>query len=256
MFVSGFRRALCCALISAATACDGGCSDQATPKPSGAKAAPAPTREVAAPRSPLRIPLAVGQWTLHRVRDDAGKESDLRYVVTGKESDAYWIGVSREGPGGKQQLQLLLKPAAASDASGSEILAIRLELPNGQLKELRGGLLTSNRQVYQEGIAALGLSKLAGKREDVRATAGLFRQAFMSKGVSSLSGKKVRSTLWSHPAVPVTALIRAEGDDGSVVELVDFGLQPKRGEASPSPPPSAEPAPSASAPPSASVSPP
>ena len=60
----------------------------------GAQTFPAPA--VFAPR-----PMAVGQWTMHKMLDDKGQPSFMTYKIVGEEAGAFWIEVVREDYFGK-----------------------------------------------------------------------------------------------------------------------------------------------------------
>ncbi len=173
-----------------------------------------------------RVPLAVGQWTRHRRRDATGAESVLVYRIVAQERNAFVLDVTEEGGSAPRRFQFLIDAGERASPDAARLVAIRIQLPNGELRELRGGAAAASGEQHSRSLAAVGLGPIAGQREDVTVTAGTFRGCYRRRVEGSLSGAKTPGTAWNHPAVPITGLVKSVADDGATVELVGSGREP------------------------------
>src|SRR5215831_2410192 len=63
------------------------------------------------------MPLAVGQWTKHKVIDQNGRPSLMTYKVIGQEGDAWWLETVMEGYSGRHVMKMLASLGNRKDPS-------------------------------------------------------------------------------------------------------------------------------------------
>src|SRR6185369_981645 len=102
----------------------------------------------------------------------------------------------------------------------------KVRMPNGKSKELRGVQLKPAEDGYRKLIGDIFIPELGSlPRADVSVPAGTFRGCFRRDGNLVFSSMSTPSTIWAHPAVPISAIVKAESSDGkSRLELADYGL--------------------------------
>ena len=184
--------------------------------------APSPAASTAASNAKSLIPLAVGQWTKHRVTREDGSQSTIRYQVIGQESGAFWIEVA-SGDGTGTVIQLLMKTGSAQDA---ELLAGRVRSPNGEIKESRGKEFEKHKDGFRKAISGTLLPKMAGlPQKDVTVPAGTFKGCYEDVRTTSVSQITAKNRTFVHPSVPITGLVKSETvGEKHKMELEAFGL--------------------------------
>ena len=191
-------------------------------------AAPAVTPvTVPPPKSPKVLDLAVGQWTRHAIIESNGNRSSLTYKVVAKEGAAYWLEVVTGAPNAGAVIQILLELKERSKPEDSQILAARVKMPKGFVKDIRGPMLDASKEAYKKALRQVFVPDLAAmQKQTVTVPAGTFEQCYRHTETTSFAGMEVSSTLWQHPAVPITALVKSVSvDGGTTVELVGFGME-------------------------------
>jgi hypothetical protein len=177
------------------------------------------------PKTPKVLDLAVGQWTRHTITESNGNRSSLTYKVIAKEGGAYWLEVVTGAPNAGAVIQILLELKERYKPENSQILAARVKMPKGFVKDIRGPMLDASKEAYKKALRQVFVPDLAAmQKETVTVPAGKFEQCYRHTETTSFAGMEVSSTLWQHPAVPITALVKSVSvDGGTTVELVAFG---------------------------------
>ena len=171
------------------------------------------------------LPLAVGQWTRHSVRRADGTSSEMSYKVVGTEGDAFWIEIESGAPGSGTVISLLITLKDRKDPASSDILAARMKLPGQEMREVRGDSLNSTKDAYKKNMAQMFVPGLAGMaQEDVTVPAGTFKGCYRRSEKTDVGDVHSETTLWTHPSVPITGLVRSKAKDGTGLELIAFGL--------------------------------
>jgi hypothetical protein len=187
----------------------------------------------AAPREPLSPPktatfgpLSVGQWTRHRV-EDRGRTTLISHKVIAEESGAFWVEFVTGTADAGTVLALLFHSTDRKDAARAEVRAAKIRMPNGLLKVLNGPELKPSEAAYKNLLGDLFTSSLQGlPQSDVTTPAATFRGCYQHRRRVALSGSDAESTVWLHPDVPLSAIVKSESADGKVkVELVAFGTE-------------------------------
>ncbi|MEZ4221042.1 MAG: hypothetical protein R3B13_08935 [Polyangiaceae bacterium] len=167
------------------------------------------------------IPLAVGQWTRHRVTRDDGTQSTIRYQVVAEEAGAFWVEVA-SGDGSGTVIQLLLR-RTGEDA---ELMAGRVRSPDGQIKESRGKDFETHKEGFRQAISGTLLPKMAGlPQKDITVPAGTFQGCFEEVRTTTVTQITAKNRTYVHPSVPITGLVKSETiGEQHKMELEAFGL--------------------------------
>jgi len=200
-------------------------ADSASPAESAAAAATPVV--VPAPKAPKVLDLAVGQWTRHAIIESNGRRSTLTYKVVAKEGAAYWLEVVTGAANAGTVIQILLELKERYKPEDSQILAARVKMPNGFVKDIRGKMLDASKEAYKKALRQVFVPDLSTmQQETVVVPAGTFERCYRHTETTSFGGMEVSSTLWQHPAVPITALVKSVSvDGGTTLELVAFGME-------------------------------
>ncbi len=168
------------------------------------------------------IPLAVGQWTRHRVTREDGTQSTIRYQVVAKENDAFWVEVA-SGDGSGTVIQLLMKKNSEHDA---ELIAGRVRAPSGEMKESRGADFEKHKDGFRKAISGTLLPKMQGlPQKDIEVPAGKFAGCYEEVRTTEVAEISATNRTFVHPSVPITGLVLSETvGEKHKMELEAFGM--------------------------------
>jgi hypothetical protein len=182
-----------------------------------------PTQTFPGPVGFVPQPFAVGQWTQHKMVYDQ-QPSFLTTKVVGQVGDAYWIESLQETYSGRTVTKILLSIANRMDPSSVEIRGVVMKDRNGHVNTIEGPVLSMMQSLYRGAVANLIVSWQGQPQEDASVPAGTFSGCFKMRTDAQWGGWKSASMSWSHPAVPLSGMVRSEGiDKPSTMELVAFG---------------------------------
>ncbi len=169
-------------------------------------------------------PFAVGQWTQHKMVHDQ-QPSFLTTKVVGQVGDAYWIESVQETYSGRTVTKILLSIANRMDPGSVEIRGVVMKDRNGHVNTIEGPVLSMMQSLYRGAVANLIVSWQGQPQEDAAVPAGTFSGCFKMRTDAQWGPWKSASMSWSHPAVPLSGLVRSEGiDKPDSMELVAFGV--------------------------------
>ena len=169
-------------------------------------------------------PLAVGQWTQHKMVNDKGEPSFMTYKIVGEENGAYWIEVLHENYTGKTITKMLLFLGDRTNPATMEVRALKTRDKNGHVSELMGPMLQLMKSVWQGSVNMLAVAWQGLPQEDSEVVAGRFSGCFKARTDASYGPWHAASMSWSHPAVPISGLVRSQGiDHPTTMDLVAFG---------------------------------
>ncbi len=177
-----------------------------------------------APTATQPMPLAVGQWVKLKLTDKEGKPSLMTYKIVGQEGDAHWVEVVTEQYSGKTVLKMLLALGDRTDANKVEIRRLTVKQRDRAPMDYQPPLLDLVKGTYKSVARGLVVDWTSLPRETKTAPAGTFADCFTGNSEVSLFGFTSRAKSWSHPAVPIQGLVHSDGEDGSKIDLVDFGV--------------------------------
>jgi len=179
-----------------------------------------------APRRAELGPLSIGQWTRYRL-EDRGRASLVTHKVIGEESGAFWIEFVTGAADAGTVLALLVHAPDRIDPARAEIQGAKIRMPNGLLKEIRGAELKPMDAAYTKMVGDLFSPSLRElPQSDITTPAGTFRGCYRRKARLAFSGGDSESTVWSHPGVPLSGVVKSQSLDGErTVELMAFGTE-------------------------------
>jgi hypothetical protein len=198
----------------------------------GAKAAidsrvarlPAPAQTFPVPTAPAPLPLAVGQWTQHQMIDDAGRPSFLTMKLVGEASGSYWLEILEETYSGRRVTKMLVYFGDRASATSMDIRFIKTRLGTGPVTDTPVADIPGARDTWQGVLALLGTSWQGLPQETARVPAGIFTACYRRDSEDKWGPLQTKSTVWAHPAVPLSGLVRSQAVDGPhSLQLVAFG---------------------------------
>jgi hypothetical protein len=184
-----------------------------------------PTQSYGAPTSFEPMPLAVGQWTEHKLIDQDGQPSFLTYKVVGQENNAFWLEMAQDRYTGHTVTKLLMSIGDRRTPSSIVVHAMKMKDKNGRITELQPEMLSLMGSLFQGAVSMLVISWQGQPQEDAAAPAGTFPGCYKARTDASWGPWSSASMSWSHPAVPLSGMVRSVGiDRPNTMELVAFGL--------------------------------
>jgi len=174
--------------------------------------------------SPTPLALVVGQWTQHEMIDDQGRPSFLTTKLVGEDLGSYWVEVVEETYSGRRITKLLIYFGDRSSPAALDVRAIKSRVGTGPIKEATGEELRSSKSDWAGILSMLAANWQGQPQEEARAPAGIFAGAYKRETEESWGPLLAKSTVWSHPAVPLSGVVKSEGKDrrGSLL-LIAFG---------------------------------
>lgn len=195
-------------------------------KPSPLPPPPAKDRVIEPPDGVDRQPLSPGQWVSYRMRPRTPQETELTYKVLEKEGDSRFR-VELTSTKGKHVavFQLLIDVGSSGDPADSTLAALKIKHSRAEERSYEGDALSQVAPLHRLVTQAFGRASFAGlEQEEARVPGGTFRSSFRHQGKIGVGGLQSDGTIWSHPAVPITSLVKAmTGEDEAAVELIDYG---------------------------------
>jgi hypothetical protein len=168
-------------------------------------------------------PFQVGQWTQHKMVHDQ-QPSFLTNKVVGQVADAFWIESVHESYTGRTVTKILLAIGNRMDPASVEIRGVVMKDRNGHVNTFEGPMLSMMQGMYRKLVSNLIVSWQGQPQESATVPAGTFADCFKMRTDAQWGPWKAASTSWSHPAVPLSGLVRSEGiDRPDTMELVAFG---------------------------------
>lgn len=182
-----------------------------------------PTQSFPGPTEFQPQPFQVGQWTQHKMVYDQ-KPSFLTTKVVGQDGDAFWIESLQETYSGRTVTKILLSIPNRMDPASIQIRGVVMKDRNGHVQTLDGPVLSMMQGLYRGAVANLIVSWQGQPQENASVPAGNFAGCFKMRTDAQWGAWKSASMSWSHPAVPLSGMVRSEGiDKPSSMELVAFG---------------------------------
>jgi hypothetical protein len=172
-----------------------------------------PAQSFAAPSAATPLPLAVGQWTQHEMLDDQGRPSFLTMKLVGEDLGSYWLELVEETYSGRRVTKMLVYFGDRSTAAALDIRAIKSRVGKGPVKEAAPEELRSSRTDWAGVLSMLAVSWQGLPQEEARAPAGIFAGAYRRETEEGWGPLAAKSTTWSHPAVPLSGLVRSQATE-------------------------------------------
>ena len=183
-----------------------------------------PAQTFAASADPTPLPLAVGQWTQHELLDDQGRPSFLTMKLVGEDLGSYWLELLEETYSGRRVTKLLVYFGDRSTPAALDIRAIKSRVGTGPVKEATQEELRASRTDWAGVLSMLAVNWPGLPQEEARAPAGIFAGAYKRETEESWGPLLEKSLTWSHPAVPLSGLVRSQASEGKGgLQLIAFG---------------------------------
>ena len=182
-----------------------------------------PTQSFPGPTDVHPQPFQVGQWTQHKMVYDQ-QPSFVTTKVVGQDGDAFWIESLHETYSGRTVTKILLSIPNRMDPASIQIRSVVMKDRNGHVQTIEGPVLSMTQSLYRRVVSNLIVSWQGQPQEDASVPAGTFARCYKMRTDAQWGGWKLASMSWSHPAVPLSGMVRSEGiDKPSSMELVAFG---------------------------------
>jgi hypothetical protein len=171
------------------------------------------------------MPLAVGQWSQYKLVDDKGQPAFLTHKIVGQEADAFWLEVVNERYTGRMEQKMLIAFGNRMDPTQVQIRAITTKDAKGRVTEVPPAMISLLQSTYQAAISSLVIRWQGLPQEGVTVPAGRFDGCFRARTEAQWGPWKSTADSWSHPAVPLSGVVRSQGVDRQfTMELTAFGL--------------------------------
>ncbi len=143
--------------------------------------------------------------TQHKVVTSRGELMFLTAKIVGRERESFWFETVLESDVGKLITKQLVFVGDRGDPESIKILAERLRFRGGDIVEVPPSQLPSRRSLFHVVASWQGQPQ-----EDAVVPAGTFRSCFKGNSVWERWVVGPNSLVWSHPAVPISGLVRGE----------------------------------------------
>ena len=171
------------------------------------------------------MPLSPGQWAQYKVTDDKGQPGFMTYKVLGVEGDAFWIEILHEAYTGRTGQKMLLALGNRMDPSQIDIRAIVTLDAHGNVNQMPQAMMSFLQSTFKGAVSSMVLNWQGLAQESVTVPVGRFDGCFHNRSEGQWGTWKSTADSWSHPAVPVSGVVRTQGvDHPFTMELAAFGL--------------------------------
>jgi hypothetical protein len=175
------------------------------------------------PSASAPMPMAVGQWLTYKVISDKGEPSFLTMKLVGQESGAFWYETLSETYYGKHATRMLVDFGDRRAPSSVTIKAAKLRDSKGRVTEYPENMIGFVNSILRGQLGPIVIDWTGLPQEDVSVAAGRFAGCYKGRSEVSFAGFKSTSTAWGHPAVPLSGMVRSQGEKGDSLELVGYG---------------------------------
>jgi hypothetical protein len=176
------------------------------------------------PRTFLPMAFGLGQWTQYRMLDERGQPSLLTYKLVGEENDATWIETVTENYTGRHVMKMLVEQLGGRSPALMQIRAVKVKEGKQPVREIDPNVLPVVQAVYRAALSTLTLGWEGKPQENVQVPAGSFAGCYKVQSDVAWGPWQAASVSWSHPAVPLSGVVRSRRLDGrGMLELVNFG---------------------------------
>jgi hypothetical protein len=170
------------------------------------------------------MPLAAGQWSQYKMTDDKGQPSFMTYKIVGEDGGAYWIEILHESYFGADAQKMLIAFGSRTDPSQVEIRGVVTRARQGRVDEMPPSMMPLLQSMYKGIVSSMVISWQGLPQESAAVPAGRFEGCFRARTSAQWGPWKSTADSWSHPAVPLSGIVRTQGlDRPFTMELVAFG---------------------------------
>ena len=175
------------------------------------------------PASAAPMPFAVGHWATYKFVDDKGQPSFMTMKLVGQEGADFWYEVVNDGYYGKTAMRMLVDFGDRQRPESINIKAAKLRDAKGQIIDYPPAMIGLMNSTLRGNLGPIVINWAGMPQEEVSVAAGKFSGSYKGRSEVSFAGFKSSSVVWGHSAVPLSGMVRSQGDNNTTGELVDFG---------------------------------
>ena len=178
---------------------------------------------IPAPTSATPMPMAVGQWATYKFISNKGEPSFITMKLVGQDGTAFWYELLNETYYGKTVTRMLADFGDRKTAESITIKAVKMKDSKGQVTDYPENMIGIINSVLRGNMGPIAIDWTNMPQEDATVPAGKFTGCYKTRTQVSYAGFVTSSTALGHTAVPLSGLVRSQGDKGEIMELVAFG---------------------------------
>lgn len=184
----------------------------------------APAQSYAAPSAGTPMAFAVGQWVTYKFIDDKNQPSFLTLKLVGQEGNDYWYETLNESYYGRSATRMLVDFGDRRRPESVTIKAAKLRDPKGNVTDYPPAMIGLVNSILRGQLGPIVMDWTGLPQEDISVPAGRFAGSYKGRSEVSFAGFKSASVVWGHTAVPLSGMVRSQGEgNASSGELVAFG---------------------------------
>lgn len=177
------------------------------------------------PTANFPVPIAVGQWAQYKFVDDKGQPSFLTMKIVGQVGAAFFYETVTEAYTGKTAMKMLVDFGDRRSPESINILQARLRDQKGEIIDYPPSLIGMMNATLRGALGPITITWQGLPQEDAVVPAGRFVGCFKADSTAAWGPFRSASRVWSHPAVPLSGMVRSQGlDSPTAGELVAFGM--------------------------------
>ena len=176
------------------------------------------------------MPFAAGQWVTYKYTDKKGQPLFMTLKLVGQEGSAFWYETLSESYYGRRASRMLIDFGDRRSVDTISIKAAKMRDTKGRINEIPDNMVGLMNSILRGQLGPIVIDWTGLPQEDIAVPAGRFPSCFKGHSKVSWGGFTAQSDVWGHPAVPLSGLVRSQGDNGIQGELVSFGLSGAKSE--------------------------
>jgi hypothetical protein len=143
--------------------------------------------------------------------------------LVGQEGSAYWYETLQESYYGRSGTRMLVDFGDRRSIDAVTIKSAKIRDARGNVTEYPEAMVGMMNSLLRGQLGAIAVDWTGMPQEEASVVAGRFPGCYKARSEVSFAGYKVNSVVWGHPAVPLSGMVRSQGDNNSSGELVAFG---------------------------------
>lgn len=176
-----------------------------------------------APANPSPMAMAVGHWVTYKVIDSKSQPSFMTLKLVGQDGSAFWYETQHESYYGKSATRMLVDFGDRKSPDTIVIKAAKIKDQKGQVTEYPENLIGMMNSILRGNLGPIAIDWTGLPQEDAAVPAGRFAGCYKGRTEVTFAGFKSSSVAWGHSAVPLSGMVKSQGDSGDTLELVAFG---------------------------------
>jgi hypothetical protein len=182
-----------------------------------------PRQVYGTPPAAQPMAFAVGQWVTYKFIDDKKQPSFLTLKLVGQEGSAFWYEALSESYYGKNATRMLVDFGDRKTIESISVKAAKIRDSKGRVTEYPESMVGMMNSILRGQLGSIVTDWTGLPQEDMAVPAGRFSGCYKGRSEVTFAGYKASSVVWGHPAVPLSGMVRSQGDNNTTGELVSFG---------------------------------